>query len=86
MVDPSHGGGDRLVAHHDPPELGRLRPHRSETFKLSTDPLFVDKVQDIFGLYMAPPNRAIVLCVNESEPMNATGSREWANADSGTGS
>ena len=40
-----------------------LQPHRSETFKLSTDPLFVDKVQDIVGLYLAPPNRAIVLCV-----------------------
>ncbi|WP_372572197.1 IS630 family transposase [Ruegeria jejuensis] len=42
-----------------------LRLHRSETFKLSTDPLFVDKVQDIVGLYMLPPNRAIVLCVDE---------------------
>ncbi|QEW29918.1 hypothetical protein RIdsm_05764 (plasmid) [Roseovarius indicus] len=40
-----------------------LQPHRSETFKLSTDPLFVDKVQDVVGLYMSPPNRAIVLCV-----------------------
>lgn len=34
-----------------------LQPHRSETFKLSTDPLFVAKVQDIVGLYMSPPNR-----------------------------
>ena len=51
-----------------------LQPHRSETFKLSTDPLFVDKVQDIVGLYMAPPNRAIVLCVDESERTSATGS------------
>lgn len=51
-----------------------LQPHRSETFKLSTDPLFVDKVQDIVGLYMAPPNRAIVLCVDESERASATGS------------
>ena len=38
-----------------------LQPHRSQTFKLSTDPLFVDKVQDIVGLYMSPPNRAVVL-------------------------
>jgi len=38
-----------------------LQPHRSETFKLSTDPLFVDKVQDIVGLYLSPPNRAIPL-------------------------
>src|SRR4051812_22646837 len=42
-----------------------LRPHRTETFKLSRDPLFVDKVRDIVGLYMAPPDRALVLCVDE---------------------
>ena len=35
-----------------------LQPHRSETFKLSSDPLFVDKVRDIVGLYLSPPNRA----------------------------
>jgi putative transposase len=39
-----------------------LQPHQSGTFKLSTDPLVVDKVQDIVGLYMSTPNRAIVLC------------------------
>jgi transposase len=38
-----------------------LRPHRSETFKLSSDPLFVDEVRDIVGLYLSPPNRAFVL-------------------------
>ena len=48
-----------------------LQPHRSETFKLSADPLFVDKVQDIVGLYMAPPNRAIVLCVDEKSQIQA---------------
>jgi putative transposase len=48
-----------------------LQPHRSETFKLSTDPRFVDKVQDIVGLYMAPPNRAIVLCVDEKSQIQA---------------
>jgi transposase len=42
-----------------------LQPHRSGTFKLSTDPLFVEKVRDIVGLYMNPPQRAIVLCVDE---------------------
>lgn len=42
-----------------------LQPHRAETSKLSTDPLFVDKVQDVVGLYMSLPNRAIVLCVDE---------------------
>lgn len=40
-----------------------LQPHRTETFKLSTDPLFVEKVRDVVGLCMAPPERAIVLCV-----------------------
>jgi transposase len=42
-----------------------LRPHRSQTFKLSSDPLFVDKVRDIVGLYLAPPNRALVLSIDE---------------------
>jgi putative transposase len=42
-----------------------LQPHRQETFKLSTDPLFIDKVRDIVGLYMSPPTRAVVLCVDE---------------------
>jgi transposase len=41
-----------------------LQPHRSKTFKLSRDPLFVDKVRDIVGLYMNPPDRALVLCVS----------------------
>lgn len=40
-----------------------LQPHRQETFKLSTDPDFVEKVRDVVGLYMAPPERALVLCV-----------------------
>lgn len=48
-----------------------LQPHRTETFKLSTDPLFVDKVQDVVGLYMSPPNRAIVLCVDEKSQIQA---------------
>ncbi len=42
-----------------------LRPHRAETFKLSSDPAFVEKVRDIVGLYLAPPGRALVLCVDE---------------------
>ena len=42
-----------------------LQPHRTETFKLSTDPLFVEKVRDIVGLYLSPPERALVLCVDE---------------------
>ena len=42
-----------------------LQPHRQETFKLSTDPLFVEKVRDIVGLYLDPPLKAMVLCVDE---------------------
>ena len=48
-----------------------LQPHRSETFKLSTDPQFVEKVRDIVGLYMAPPERAVVLCVDEKSQIQA---------------
>jgi len=42
-----------------------IKPHRAETFKLSNDPLFVDKVFDVVGLYANPPEGAIVLCVDE---------------------
>jgi transposase len=48
-----------------------LQPHRSETFKLSKDPLFVDKVRDIVGLYMSPPEKALVLCVDEKSQIQA---------------
>lgn len=48
-----------------------LQPHRSETFKLSNDPLFVGKVRDIVGLYLNPPDKALVLCVDEKSQMQA---------------
>jgi transposase len=48
-----------------------LQPHRVETFKLSTDPLFVEKVRDIVGLYLSPPERALVLCVDEKSQIQA---------------
>lgn len=48
-----------------------LAPHRSETFKLSTDPQFVEKVRDIVGLYLDPPERALVLCVDEKSQIQA---------------
>ena len=48
-----------------------LQPHRVETFKLSTDPDFVAKVRDVVGLYMAPPDRAVVLCVDEKSQIQA---------------
>lgn len=48
-----------------------LQPHRSETFKLSQDPLFVDKVRDVVGLYLNPPDHALVLCVDEKSQIQA---------------
>ena len=48
-----------------------LQPHRAETFKLSTDPLFIDKVRDIVGLYLNPPTKALVLCVDEKSQIQA---------------
>jgi transposase len=48
-----------------------LQPHRTETFKLSKDPLFIEKVRDIVGLYLAPPDKALVLCVDEKSQIQA---------------
>jgi len=48
-----------------------LQPHRSETFKLSRDPLFIEKLRDIVGLYLNPPERALVLCVDEKAQIQA---------------
>jgi transposase len=48
-----------------------LKPHRAYTFKLSTDPLFIEKVVDVVGLYHNPPERAVVLCVDEKSQVQA---------------
>jgi len=48
-----------------------LKPHRQETFKLSTDPDFVPKVRDVVGLYLSPPEHAVVLCVDEKSQIQA---------------
>jgi transposase len=48
-----------------------LQPHRQETWKLSRDPLFIDKVRDVVGLYLNPPERAVVLCVDEKSQIQA---------------
>ncbi|MEX5259348.1 IS630 family transposase [Kocuria sp. CPCC 205263] len=48
-----------------------LKPHREEGFKLSTDPLFVDEVYDVVGLYLNPPEAAVVLCVDEKSQIQA---------------
>ena len=59
--------------HDDPADLGEagLKPHRTETFKWSTDPELVPKVRDVVGLYLAPPERAIVLSVDEKTQIQA---------------
>ena len=54
-------------------QLFGLQPHRSETFKLSTDPFFVEKLRDVVGLYLSPPDKALVLCVDEKSQ-----SRRWS--------
>ena len=48
-----------------------LQPHRQDTWKLSKDPQFVDKVKDVVGLYLNPPERAVVLCVDEKSQIQA---------------
>jgi transposase len=49
----------------------RLQPHRTETFKLSKDPLLIEKIRDIVGLYMNPPEHAVVFCVDEKSQIQA---------------
>ena len=48
-----------------------LKPHKQETWKLSTDPQFIDKVRDVVGLYLDPPEHAVVLCVDEKTQIQA---------------
>jgi putative transposase len=48
-----------------------LQPHRQDTFKLSTDPFFVEKLRDVVGLYLNPPDKALVLCVDEKSQVQA---------------
>ncbi len=67
------GGQVGAVAVHDRPDLARLRPQAAsaDSFKLSTDPQFVEKVVDVVGLYHNPPEKAVVLCVDEKCQMQA---------------
>jgi hypothetical protein len=65
-----HTGLSRSTIHRVWRAFG-LQPHRTETFKLSSDPLLVDKVRDIVGLYLNPPDRALVLCVDEKSQIQA---------------
>ena len=52
-------------------QLYGLQPHRSESFKLSTDPFFIEKLRDVVGLYLSPPENALVLCVDEKSQCQA---------------
>jgi AraC-like DNA-binding protein len=55
-------------------QLFGLQPHRTRSFKLSTDPFFVEKLRDVVGLYLNPPDKTVVLCVDEKSqirPSNA---------------
>ena len=49
------------------------QPHRQKHFPLSTDPFFAEKVRDIVGLYLHPPDHALVLCVDEKSQIQASG-------------
>jgi DDE superfamily endonuclease len=60
-------GGDRC----QPQQQAGLKPHLARTFKLSNDPKFAEKVVDVVGLYMNPPERALVLCVDEKSQIQA---------------
>jgi len=52
-------------------KLFGVQPHRTESFKLSTDPFFVDKLRDVVGLYLNPPDNALVVCVDEKSQCQA---------------
>ena len=74
LEHPVHGPAFRSEPHHGQPHLGapsHCKPHRTETFKLSADPFFIEKVRDIVGLYLDPPDRALVLCVDEKSQIQA---------------
>ena len=58
-----------------------LKPHRADTFKLSNDPLFVDKVVDVVGLYLDPPEGAVVLCADEQSQVQALARSQPAFSD-----
>ena len=53
-------------------KLPGLQPHRSESFKLSTDPFFIEKLRDVVGSYLSPPENALVLCVDEKSQVSRT--------------
>lgn len=52
-------------------QLFGLQPHRTKNYKLSTDPFFIEKLRDVVGLYLNPPDNALVLCVDEKSQVQA---------------
>jgi putative transposase len=52
-------------------QLFGLQPHRTEGFRLSTDPFFIEKLHDVVGLYLSPPDNALVICVDEKTQCQA---------------
>jgi transposase len=52
-----------------------LQPHRQDTWKLSRDPLFVEKVRDVVGVYLDPPERAVVVCVDEKSQIQGVNTK-----------
>ena len=74
LVDALDGRGGRAQRRPRCSRIWRafgLQPHRQDTWKLSKDPLFVEKVRDVVGLYLDPPERAVVLCVDEKSQIQA---------------
>jgi putative transposase len=59
----------------------KLKPHRVDSFKLSTDPLFIEKLRDVVGLYLNPPDNALVLCVDEKSQCQALECRRRCKTD-----
>ena len=52
-------------------QMNNIKPHQSKTFKLSQDPQFIEKLTDVVGVYLNPPDNAIVLCIDEKSQIQA---------------
>jgi putative transposase len=68
-----HRQRDRDCQGHRPSPVSAfgLQPHRTRSLKLSTDPLFVENLREVVGLYLNPPDKAVVLCVDEKSQIQA---------------
>ena len=67
----AHDSGSSKSTVHRVFQAFAVQAHRSRSFKLSTDPFFIEKVRDIVGLYLNPPDHALVLCVDEKSQIQA---------------